>query len=458
MRIYLVAGDKSQALKRALENEGSIEVARIDDAFEEALLFLKRNSFDFDSVLLTDQGIEGSHEDFADALNRFIELIDTSLSSVTFKFITKEPYYHQVFNDMVSGDSRFEIYFVDNIRIPVSYIHEICLKNQSSKAEETQVLPKKLTQSISEKALPILGRFRPFSSRSNEPKSDGKNKGQADLNASNKKQSNQKNSLLSNDYRKVIIVTGCRGAGVTSTAANLAVESSAQGLSTIVVDLDTEYRGINLYFSKFGDEVEFNPDLAYSLIRCIIKPDSYDINSCRINDNLFVSTLAYSISSSDKMLDNIDLRRLSALISFLRLRFNVVLIDMPIKTLKNYPQLLTQIDSIALCINNNLYSVISTVKTVEECFSNEDLVLFNVKSRAVITKFNEANRHQGKPFTPELTCRIVSDVGRYNGELSLAGFVPYSGEFDLQIDSGKKIASIDKSYKNYYFNILKNLL
>jgi len=51
-------------------------------------------------------------------------------------------------------------------------------------------------------------------------------------------------SLVSKDFRKVIVVTGCRGAGATSTAANLAIESSAQGLSTILVDMDIQYRGV----------------------------------------------------------------------------------------------------------------------------------------------------------------------------------------------------------------------
>jgi len=64
----------------------------------------------------------------------------------------------------------------------------------------------------------------------------------------------------------------------------------------------------------------------------------------------------------------------------------VVLIDMPISTLSKYSQLLTQIDSIALCVNNNLYSVISTVRTVEDLFVKEDLVLFTVKSRPVLNK------------------------------------------------------------------------
>jgi len=136
----------------------------------------------------------------------------------------------------------------------------------------------------------------------------------------------------------------------------------------------------------------------------------------------------------------------------------VVLIDMPISTLSKYSQLLTQIDSIALCVNNNLYSVISTVRTVEDLFVKEDLVLFTVKSRPVLTKYNEANRHNGKNFHSGTGMQIICELGGYNSDLTPAGIVPYSREFDLQIDSGQKITSTNKVYKNHYFTILKNLL
>ncbi|GAE86922.1 hypothetical protein [Acetivibrio straminisolvens] len=470
MKLYLIAGSKSEMLKKSLEENRDIEVVHIGNTFDDALNNLIRNSLDFDSILLMDAGIVEGTESFTDTLNTLKELMNSSYPYITLKFITKDPAYLNEYNNVVSGDSRFEVFFVDNVRIPITYIQEVCLKNQNQKpsgarqienqapADPSKTSEGKLTQTLSGKSRTLFGRKLPFFSRTNANEDNFESGGAKSTIIDNAAHPKQKISLVSKDFRKVIVVTGCRGAGVTSTVANLAIESSAQGLSTIVVDLDIDYRGINLYFSKFGDEVEYNPDLSYSLIRCIIKPDSYDINSCRINDNLFVTTLAYSISSKDKLLEIIDIKKLSAFINFLRLRFNVVLIDMPINTLSKYSQLLTQIDSIALCVNNNLYSAISTVRTVEDLFVKEDLVLFNVKSRPVLTKYNEANRHNGKTFTPELTCKIMCELGGYSSDLNPAGVVPYSREFDLQIDSGQKIVSTNKAYKNHYFTILKNLL
>jgi len=76
----------------------------------------------------------------------------------------------------------------------------------------------------------------------------------------------------------------------------------------------------------------------------------------------------------------------------------------------------------------------------------------------VLTKYNEANRHNGKTFTPELACKIICELGGYNSDLTPAGIVPYSREFDLQIDSGQKITSTNKVYKNHYFTILKKFV
>jgi len=57
MKLYLVAGSKSDMLKRSLEENQDIEVVYIANSFEEALNHLIRNSLDFDSMLLMDAGI-----------------------------------------------------------------------------------------------------------------------------------------------------------------------------------------------------------------------------------------------------------------------------------------------------------------------------------------------------------------------------------------------------------------
>jgi len=105
----------------------------------------------------------------------------------------------------------------------------------------------------------------------------------------------------------------------------------------------------------------------------------------------------------------------------------VVLIDMPISTLSKYSQLLTQIDSIALCVNNNLYPVISTVRTVEDLFVKEDLVLFTVKSRPVLTNITKPTGITAKLSLRNWHAKLYA-IGGYNSDLTPAGIVPYSRE------------------------------
>jgi len=103
MKLYLVAGSKSDMLKRSLEENQDIEVVYIANSFEEALNHLIRNSLDFDSMLLMDAGIVENTESFTDTLNTLRELMNSSYPNITIKFITKDPVYLNNYNNIVSG-------------------------------------------------------------------------------------------------------------------------------------------------------------------------------------------------------------------------------------------------------------------------------------------------------------------------------------------------------------------
>ncbi len=269
--------------------------------------------------------------------------------------------------------------------------------------------------------------------------------------------SSNKVSFVSGNINRIALVTGHRGSGVTGTAANLGVEASAQGLRTIILDMDLEYKAMNLYFSKFGDEVNVNPDLANALIKCLLKPDSFETNSCRINSNLWVSTLAYSVESNDKMMEMINITRILALATVLKSKFNLVIVDIPMHILRRFSELLLHVDSVGLCVNNSLYSVINTVSSMGE-FDKSFLTLLAIKSRIIITKYNPCNVYCKDPLTPEATCEIFNNLNEaLNETLNCAGTVPYCNEYDLQIDSGKKICNTSDEFRSYYVEILNNL-
>ncbi len=522
MRIYLIAGANGQALKQILEKRGNISVVRYDRSIEEAFFYLKDNKEDIDIIFLVDQGINCSMSTFGRLLNDFKELMNEIYKDTVFKYITKEPQYKNVFEQAVDDDSRFFIYFVDKIKIPTSLIVEICqfkdendngskgnsyedkeLNSPDKKAsngfwgilkrkkkpddsshkeeprqrdvlnrtedaisqnlnlESTVLLPENNIQNIKE----IPKEKTPFESTmvlgNNVDRSSKEFPGMMDQGKTVYPNFDNKPvnlSLTSTNINRFIAVTGHRGSGVTSTAANLAVEASVQGLKTIIIDFDIDYKAMNLYFSKFGEEVNLNPELYNSLIKCLIKPESYEVNSCRINGNLLLTTLAYSIDNSDKMMQLINSKRLITLASVLKTRFNLVILDIPIDILREYDDLLIHLDSVALCINNSLHSVINTVCSMSK-FERSSLGILALKSKVIVTNYNERNLYDKKPLTSKVTCDILSELSGdvFSQNPECVGEIPYFPDFDQQIDSGKKLCTVNDGFKGVYVNILNGL-
>lgn len=446
MKLYLIAGANSDAIKQVLEKNG-IVVVRVETSIAEALEFLTRNRLEYDSILLTDQGAIKDYQNFRGILEGFKQVINRRTE---FKFLTKDPALETAFKQAFGSDDRFEVCLSDQVKIPVSMLVEFCIPKNSDMNSSGSEMRQIEDTVLLKKPRSIFEKLKPGGRKELEPESS--------KSARTDKDDNVKTFFNPKDLRKVVVVTGHRGSGVTGTVANIASVASTQGLSVMVVDMDIIYRGINLYFTKFGDEVEINSELGYSLIRCLMKPESYEINSCIINSNLSVISLSYSVSSRDRVLEAMDYKRVLSLISLIRQKYNLVLIDLPMEILKSFPDIITQIDSIGLCVNNSLYSVINTVKAVEESIS-KDALLFRTKSKIIVSKYNENNRYHGKKFTPEFTCEILNDISEISkGEYKNGGVIPYSKDYDTYTSSADRISSANSDYKNYYLKILKNLV
>ena len=451
MNLYIIAGSNSETIRQVMERTNRISVVKCEDSIGQAFKYLLTDCLQYDAILLTDQGVINNYDSFKEIMESFVEILENSACQAYFKFVTKDPGLEIIFNQAVGNNPRFSVHFIDQVRIPASMLVDICLSHESNTGINSPVFNKADNCKTSKKSWGIFDMLKISQIKSKTPDeaSQYENTSKRAYKSGifrTKKHENKNVFLSSKDCRKVAVITGHRGSGVTGTAANVASVASEQGLTAVVLDLDILFRGMTLYFTKFGDEVELNADLGYSLIRCLMKPESYSINSCMINENLSVITLAYSVSSRDRLLEALDYRRLLSLISLLRVKFNLVLIDMPMDMLEKYPDIITQVDSIGLCVNNTIYSVINTVKLIEETIS-QDSLLFRTKSRVIVTRYNENNNHNGRKFSPEFTCELLNDLsGVIGGEYRIGGRVPYSGDFDLQAGRREKICHTNDTY------------
>ncbi len=82
-----------------------------------------------------------------------------------------------------------------------------------------------------------------------------------------------------------------------------------------------------------------------------------------------------------------------------------------------------------------------------------------LKSKVIITNYNERNIYDKKPMTPKVTCEILSQLSGdvYNQPPECVGEIPYYPDFNHQIDTGKKLCTLNDEFKGVYVNILNGL-
>jgi len=259
---------------------------------------------------------------------------------------------------------------------------------------------------------------------------------------------------------RVIAITGHRSSGVTSTSINLAYQASKRGLRTIIVDLDTEYRSLNMYFNKFHETAQKDEIINSSLIRTLAKPQEYKSTALCINENLWVISLGYSFSDKNLIEQFYNKIRLIGMISVLRNNFNLVFLDMPMDIFSTKSEVILHIDNFGLCVSNNLYSILNTLRKLECVLDNDKAALLKSKSSLIISKYNLKSKFNGDLFTPDRVNEVLTSglSSSFIGDMKIAGSIPYCEEFDKQIESDIPISDTNTDLKESYEKILLRLI
>lgn len=264
-------------------------------------------------------------------------------------------------------------------------------------------------------------------------------------------------SNLSQSISRVIAVTGCRGSGVTSTVANLAETAIKEGLTVIVIDLDFLLRGMNMYFGSLLNTE--NEDLNNSLIRLLAKPQNYDNYAYQVKPGFYLSTLPYTFLDTHLEERFITEEKIITMISILKNKFNLCILDLPLEIAAAYKGILLHIDTFGLCVNNCLYSILNTARNLEVCLPDEYKNMLIAKSKVIVTRYNDKIVAKGENFTPGRVCetlKMVSADFEIMGEP--AGYVPYSDDYDTQIEIEVPVVNSSELMKEAYKKILIRVL
>jgi cellulose biosynthesis protein BcsQ len=265
---------------------------------------------------------------------------------------------------------------------------------------------------------------------------------------------------VSGEISRVIAITGCRGAGVTSTAVNLAHIASTKGLSTMLIDLDVLNCALNLYFNEYYETAERDRDIACSLIRNLAKPQDYKLNTYYRDNNLYVTTLAYSFREKELLERFYTAAKLVNMLTVFRKHFQLCVLDMPLTVLGEFTESILYIDDFGLCVPNNLYALTGALRSAQNLLRREDTESLFSKAKIIVSKYNGRATLQDEAFSPERVCELLTELSdtQYENSFELAGFVPYAPEFDAQLETDIPIAGHNAQLEKAYTDILLRMI
>ncbi|MGZ7444063.1 hypothetical protein [Paenibacillus sp. TH7-28] len=454
MAILIVSGGFHRIVSGYLS--GRREAAQADAlTLQDLPGYLLENNPALDGVLLTDEAFSGNQETDLGQLNAALKWFsDRRGAQVPVCLLTRNPLRSQQLEPLLQKYADLRIVVCDDPRIPLglirSVLDELAAGRSGGRLSKPQRAP--VDTPVEEEAKPEKKRSFFSRFRSKTEKSEAGPEATDPL--------TKRMAGISRGMSRVVAITGHRGSGLTSTVVNLAHEASKRGLSTMIIDMDAEYRSMNMYFGRFHEQSNKYDEMSASLIRTLARPQDYMTTACSIKDNLWLTTLGYSFQDHRLMDQFYTSDKLVGLLSLLRTKFNLVLLDMPLDLFREFRETMIHIDIFGLCVPNNLHAVLSTIRNVEVVLDAEKAAYLNAKSKVIVTKYNDRSRFQDALFAPERVGEVLasglSDVFRY--EMNLAGHVPYNNSFDSQIETEIALTNLAPEYEQAFGHMLLRLM
>jgi hypothetical protein len=227
----------------------------------------------------------------------------------------------------------------------------------------------------------------------------------------------------------------------------------------MLVDLDITNCALNLYFNEYYERAERDQDIAHSLIRNLAKPQDFKLNAFNIN-NLYMTTLSYSFRDKELLERFYNTAKLVNMLAVFRKHFQLCLLDMPLAVLGQFAESILFIDDFGLCVPNNLYALTGILRQAQNQFNQEELESLFSKAKIIVSKYNERSTLQNEFFSPERVCELLGELSdvHYEREFALAGLVPYTMDFDTQLETDIPIAGLNAHLEKAYTDILLRML
>lgn len=267
-------------------------------------------------------------------------------------------------------------------------------------------------------------------------------------------------AVFSRSVNRTVLITGTRNSGITSTVVNMAECYAEKGFKTIVVDLDWKMRGMNAYFNSFHEATVDSEEMAASLIRVLASPGEHRVYGHNIDKNLWVTSLGYQFEDSTLEGRFITCDHIISMLTLLKQQFNVVIIDAPLDILQQLSDIIGHLDTIGLCMENNLHSVLSTIRHLDVAFDIHKVKYINAKGKLILNRFDPASKYDGDQFSGETASALmasgISEAIVYR--MPVAGTIPQSALFHQQIETDMPVVTVDNAIKEVFDSLILRMI
>lgn len=266
--------------------------------------------------------------------------------------------------------------------------------------------------------------------------------------------------------RGVVIVTGDRQSGVSTTVANMAEVYAANGMSVLVLDLDMRRRTQTRLFPGYRDAEVVENRVKNALLVNLVRPDNLIDVHAIVEDNIAVVSLSPDVERvitkfAGRPIDKVfNSTAIMNLLSFSKSLFDVVLVDFPLDVVREVGECLSYSDRVVLCMPNTETHLDNFFETeMEELLLENNVVAHTLmtKAKVVLTKYNANSRIDNREATPELVEDILNSLEDVIYHVDVVGNVSYSEDYVTQFDKGKKIVTFDGEIREEFESFMELL-
>lgn len=266
-------------------------------------------------------------------------------------------------------------------------------------------------------------------------------------------------------FKGLIAVTGNRGAGSTTIAANIAEIFAYNGNATMLIDLDYKKRNMALLYSEFKDGRNIKQATQIGILAALNNSDNLEDLGVVVKDNLVL--LASGIEEdcfptrfADRGEEELfNFSNILEMLSNAKSEYDVVIVDLPFDIIARSPELIMLVDKFVVPVENNVASVYNTFEGTFKSIREKSPATYKqllTKMYVVINRYNERTKIGRKKFTPDLL--LNEFLALENRNIKLAGLIHYDGIFATQYNEDKRAVDLSKDLYEEFNDIVDNIL